>query len=72
VVGHDDPIASPALLEGWEGNASAMTVERLPAVGHFIPEEAPEAVVAAVTRILGTDGAQRRHGSRRTQAPNGL
>lgn len=54
VVGHDDPIASPALLEAWEGNASAMTVERLPAVGHFVPEEAPQAVVAAVTRILGT------------------
>ena len=44
VVGDRDPVASPALLEGWQACADDMSVEVLPGVGHFVPEEAPEAV----------------------------
>ena len=55
LVGHDDPIASPALLQGWEDNADTMTVERLERVGHFVPEEAPHEVVSAVASMFETD-----------------
>ena len=51
IVGHDDPIASPALLEGWKDNADTMTVKRLAGVGHFIPQEAPHEIVTAVARM---------------------
>jgi pimeloyl-ACP methyl ester carboxylesterase len=51
IVGARDPVASPALLDGWQAHADAMTVTRLPDVGHFVPEEAPEVVVDAVDRM---------------------
>lgn len=53
IVGQQDLVASPALLEGWEANADDMSVERLPDVGHFVPEEAPEVVVDAIDRMFG-------------------
>lgn len=54
LVGDADPVASPALLDGWQNNAETMTLERLPDVGHFVPEEAPHDVATAVARVLGT------------------
>ena len=53
VVGQGDPIASPAVLEGWEGCADDMTVEVLPGAGHFLPEEAPEEVAARARALFG-------------------
>ena len=53
VVGDGDPIASPALLEGWEGCADDMSVEVLPGVGHFVPEEAPEDVARRAHALFG-------------------
>jgi pimeloyl-ACP methyl ester carboxylesterase len=50
VVGDGDPIASPALLEGAP---AGVEVEVLPGVGHFVPEEAPEAVAERVRALLG-------------------
>ena len=53
VVGDGDPVASPALLEGWEDCADDMTVEVLPGVGHFVPEEAPDEVAARARALFG-------------------
>ena len=53
VVGDGDPIATPALLEGWRDCADDMTVETLSGVGHFVPEEAPEAVAERVHALFG-------------------
>ena len=50
VVGAGDPIASPALLEGAPADVG---VEVLPGVGHFVPEEAPEAVAERVRTLFG-------------------
>ena len=51
VVGDGDPVVTAPLLEGWQGRADDLTVEVLPGVGHFVPEEAP-AVVAERARAL--------------------
>jgi pimeloyl-ACP methyl ester carboxylesterase len=48
IVGTGDPVASPALLDGWQDHADDMSVTRLPRIGHFVPEEAPREVTAAV------------------------
>ena len=56
LVGDDDPIASRALLDGWQDHADAMSVERLPLVGHFVPEEAPAEVATAIAEMFGSDG----------------
>jgi pimeloyl-ACP methyl ester carboxylesterase len=50
VVGDGDPVASPALLEGAPADVD---VEVLPGVGHFVPEEAPEAVAQRVRALFG-------------------
>jgi pimeloyl-ACP methyl ester carboxylesterase len=51
VVGERDPVASRALLDGWQDNTPTMTVARLAKVGHFVPEEAPHDVAAAVDQM---------------------
>jgi pimeloyl-ACP methyl ester carboxylesterase len=51
MVGSDDPVIVPAFLEGWEPYAGDMAVTMLPGVGHFVPEQAPDAV-AAEARVL--------------------
>ena len=53
VVGDGDPVATPALLEGWQGCATDMQVEVLPGVGHFVPEEAPEEVARRARALFG-------------------
>ena len=53
VVGDGDPVATPALLEGWQGCAADMQVEVLPGVGHFVPEEAPEEVARRARALFG-------------------
>lgn len=53
VVGDGDPVASAALLEGWQAHADDMTVEVLEGVGHFVPEEAPEAVAERAVALFG-------------------
>jgi pimeloyl-ACP methyl ester carboxylesterase len=50
VVGDGDPIASPALLEGAPPDVE---VEVLPGIGHFLPEEAPQAVAERVRALFG-------------------
>ncbi len=48
LVGRDDPVAAASFLDGWEDHAVDMTVEIVDAVGHFVPEEAPNLVVELV------------------------
>lgn len=52
VVGAADPVVHPALLRDWEAVAAARGRQLLPGVGHFVPEEAPEVVAAAVRELL--------------------
>jgi pimeloyl-ACP methyl ester carboxylesterase len=53
VNGDSDPVANGALIDGWERNADDMTVEILHGVGHFVPEEAPEAVAQRAVELFG-------------------
>ena len=53
VVGADDPVAAGPFLSGWEQHADDMTVEVLPGVGHFVPEEAPDAVTERARALFG-------------------
>ena len=53
VNGAGDPVASRALIDGWQSHADDMTVEILEGVGHFVPEEAPEVVAARVLTLFG-------------------
>ena len=53
VNGDSDLISSRAMLDGWQRNADDMTVEILEGVGHFVPEEAPEAVADRAIALFG-------------------
>ena len=53
VVGDGDLLTSSALLEGWQAHAEDMTVEVLPGVGHFVPEEAPQTVADRAVALFG-------------------
>ncbi len=53
VNGDSDPVANGALIDGWQLNADDMTVEILDGVGHFVPEEAPEAVAQRAVELFG-------------------
>ena len=53
VNGDGDLVSSRAMLEGWQRNADDMEVEILPGVGHFVPEEAPEAVAERARLLFG-------------------
>ena len=53
VGGAGDPVITRAFLKGYEEHADDMTVEVLDGVGHFVPEEAPEAVAERVRALFG-------------------
>ena len=53
VNGDGDLVASRALVDGWQLNADDMQVELLEGVGHFVPEEAPEAVADRARALFG-------------------
>jgi pimeloyl-ACP methyl ester carboxylesterase len=52
LAGEDDPIFAGARMDGYEHNAPQMVVEWVPGAGHFLPEERPEAVLAALREHL--------------------
>ena len=54
VVGAQDPVASEPILKGWEPYADDMTVTVLPALGHFLPEEAPEEVARRARELFAS------------------
>ena len=60
LVGAQDPISSPSLLDGWQDNADDMTVEVVPDAGHFLPEEVPLRVAQLVRSTM--DGSASRTG----------
>lgn len=53
VNGAGDLVSSRAMLDGWQSHADDMTVEILDGVGHFVPEEAPEAVAQRAVELFG-------------------
>ena len=53
VNGAGDLVSSRAMLDGWQRNADDMSVEILDGVGHFVPEEAPEAVAQRAVELFG-------------------
>jgi pimeloyl-ACP methyl ester carboxylesterase len=57
VVGDGDPVAADPFLDGWQQHADDMTVEVLPGVGHFVPEEAPAAVAERAIALFGRPGS---------------
>jgi pimeloyl-ACP methyl ester carboxylesterase len=53
VNGRHDPVASGALIDGWQEHADDMTVEILDGIGHFVPEEAPQQVADRAVALFG-------------------
>jgi pimeloyl-ACP methyl ester carboxylesterase len=53
LVGDRDPVIQGADLRGFEDQTADMTVDRVPAAGHFLPEETPD-LVAHRARALFT------------------
>jgi pimeloyl-ACP methyl ester carboxylesterase len=50
--GTADGCIDPAFARGAPRHAPNMTVELLPGVGHFVPEEAPEIVIARALSLF--------------------
>jgi pimeloyl-ACP methyl ester carboxylesterase len=48
IVGERDPVVRPSLLASRERHADALTIERVPGVGHWIPSERPDLVAERV------------------------
>lgn len=51
IVGDKDPVAGTA-DDGYREHADAMTLEHVPNIGHFLPEEAPDLVRERVLEFL--------------------
>jgi pimeloyl-ACP methyl ester carboxylesterase len=54
LVGADDPIIKPELVEGYERHARDMHAEFVPGAGHFLPEERPDVVLDRALKFFGT------------------
>lgn len=53
LFGAEESAMSPAMLDGAERNADDLTIEVLPGVGHFIPDERPELVLERARELFG-------------------
>jgi pimeloyl-ACP methyl ester carboxylesterase len=51
IVGSEDPVAGNA-DDGYREHADDMTLEHVPGVGHFLPEEAPDLVLERALEFL--------------------
>ena len=60
LVGSHDPVASPALLDGWQPHADDMRVEFAEGAGHFLPEEIPGRVAELVVETFGRHPIEQR------------
>lgn len=54
LAGVADPVIRPENLGGFEANAPRMRVEAVADAGHWVPEEAPEAMLAAMLDLYET------------------
>lgn len=54
VWGMADPMVGPSELERWRALLPSMEVDAVPDAGHFVADEAPEAVVRAVLSLSET------------------
>jgi pimeloyl-ACP methyl ester carboxylesterase len=61
IWGMRDQALGPECLEGLERWVPRVRIERLPSVGHFVQQEAPEEVNAILLRELGTRAHSARH-----------
>jgi len=50
--GARDPVIRPDALGGFERNAPNLRLEVIPDAGHWLPEEAPEALLAGMTKLF--------------------
>ena len=57
VSGAKDPAIPPVLFAGAERQADDLTVEIVPACGHFVPEERPELVAERALALFGLGSA---------------
>lgn len=51
--GEEDPVSPPGFAEGLERSFTDFALTTLPGVGHFVPAEAPQAVLGALARVSG-------------------
>lgn len=51
VWGMKDPVLTPALLPGMRRHIPQAEIVELPGIGHFVPEEAPDALADAIARF---------------------
>ncbi|KAB1989011.1 alpha/beta fold hydrolase [Streptomyces triticiradicis] len=52
--GERDNVIPPSMLAGGEGHADDLTVRIVPGAGHFLPQEAPQAVAEAMKELFVT------------------
>ena len=52
LYGAEDPVVTAERLGPWEDRADEMRVEEIPDAAHFLPEEAPEAVLERLVPFL--------------------
>jgi pimeloyl-ACP methyl ester carboxylesterase len=52
LLGADDPVVRPSLLEGASDRADELRIEVIDRCGHFIPEERPDLVIAAARDLF--------------------
>ena len=50
-VGTEDPVIDPETLGGFEANAPRLQLDVLEGVGHWVPEEAPEQMLAGMLAL---------------------
>jgi pimeloyl-ACP methyl ester carboxylesterase len=52
LYGAEDPVINEERLGPWRDRSDRMTVEELPGAAHFLPEEAPDAVLSRLVPFL--------------------
>ena len=52
LYGAEDPVINEERLGPWQDHADDMRVEEIPDAAHFLPEEAPEAVLERLVPFL--------------------
>ncbi len=55
LVGEADPVIRPDMLAGHERMAPQLSIEVVPGVSHWVPEEAPELTLEAMLELFGEE-----------------